>query len=266
MVVGPSPKPLSATFANGTVVPFLALMRSISRVDKSPRARSSSCTRIGTWRSVAENFARFTDTSPTVAIRAASAICAPEIPRSAASSSLGTMRISGRASAAVETTFARTDTFCRGPRSSGTRDRRARWQLDQENRTRQVIGRQEAIRQRPCDHDRAQEDQRPERERDESVAKRPLEHAEIAPHDDALPFDAVLTVAQEICRQERRYQPRDQQRECDRDGDRETELLEILASDAAHEADRHEHGDDGHGRRDYREPDLVRCLERGAIG
>src|SRR6202045_1155577 len=54
----------------------------------------------------------------------------------------------------------------------GIRDRRARWQLDQENRTRQVIGRQESIRQRPCDHDRAQEDQRPERERDKSVAER----------------------------------------------------------------------------------------------
>src|ERR1700737_2473681 len=52
----------------------------------------------------------------------------------------------------------------------GIRGPRRRWQLDQENRTRQVIGRQEAIRQRPCDHDRAQEDQRPERERDESVA------------------------------------------------------------------------------------------------
>src|SRR4030088_1241382 len=66
--------------------------------------------------------------------------------------------------------------------------------------------------------------------------------------------------------QQRRYQPRDQQRECDRDGDREAELLEILASDAAHEADRHEHGDDGHGRRDYREPDLVRCPDGGPTG
>ena len=67
----------------------------------------------------------------------------------------------------------------------------------------------------------------PERERDESVAKH-HSSMEIASHDDALPFDAVLTGAQEICRQERRYQPRDQQRECDRDGDRETELPEIL--------------------------------------
>src|SRR6202021_4324085 len=103
---------------------------------------------------------------------------------------------------------------------------RARWQLEQENRTRQIVGRQEAIRQRPCDHDRAHEDQRPERERDESVAKRPLEQAQIARHDDAVAFDAALTVAQEISRQQRRYESRAQQGEWAGDGDRETELLE----------------------------------------
>ncbi len=98
------------------------------------------------------------------------------------------------------------------------------------------------------------------------MPKRPFEHAQIAPHDDAVRFDAVLRFAQEICRQERRYQPRHQQREGDRNGDRETELPEILPRDAAHEGDRREHRDDGHGGRDHREPNLVRRLQRGAIG
>ena len=50
------------------------------------------------------------------------------------------------------------------------------------------------------------------------------------------------------------------------DGDGQAELLEVLPGDAAHEADRREHGDDGERDGDDREADLVGGLERGAVG
>ena len=50
----------------------------------------------------------------------------------------------------------------------------------------------------------------------------------------------------------------------DRDG--QAELPEILTGDAAHEAHRREHRDDGHGDRNHGEADLVRGLQRRPIG
>ena len=67
---------------------------------------------------------------------------------------------------------------------------------------------------------------------------------------------------QDIGRHQRGDQARDQQREEHRRGDRQAELLEVLAGDASHEADRKEHGDDGGGGRHHRQTDLVRRIER----
>ena len=52
---------------------------------------------------------------------------------------------------------------------------------------------------------------------------------------------------EEIGRQHRGDEPGDEQREEHRHRDRQAELLEVLAGDAAHEAHRREHGDDRHG-------------------
>ncbi len=72
--------------------------------------------------------------------------------------------------------------------------------------------------------------------------------------------------AHEIGGEHGRDQPRDKQREEYRKRHGEAELLEVLASDAAHEADRRENGDNGHGDGDDGEADLVGGLERGAVG
>ncbi len=61
-------------------------------------------------------------------------------------------------------------------------------------------------------------------------------------------------------------EPRHQQREEHGERDHQAELLEVLAGDAAHEAHRHEHGDDGQRDGDDGQADLVGGLQRRAIG
>ena len=71
---------------------------------------------------------------------------------------------------------------------------------------------------------------------------------------------------EEIGGQHRRHEAGGHQREEHRDGDGQAELLEILAGDAAHEADRREDRHDRGGDRDDGEADFVGGFERGAIG
>ena len=66
------------------------------------RAEVSSWTRMGTWRSPAENRASAGPTSPIVAIRMTSAICAVVTPSSEARSAFGTIFSSGRSRPADE--------------------------------------------------------------------------------------------------------------------------------------------------------------------
>ena len=66
-------------------------------------------------------------------------------------------------------------------------------------------------------------------------------------------------------RQHRVESEADEQRDEHGEGDRDAELEEDLADDAAHERDGHEHGDDGEGRRHDGEPDLVGALLGGEI-
>ena len=73
-------------------------------------------------------------------------------------------------------------------------------------------------------------------------------------------------VAHEIGGEHRRDKTRDEKREQHRRRDRDAELLEVLAGDAAHEAHRREHRDDREGDGDHRKADLVGRLERGAVG
>ena len=68
----------------------------------SLRAVSASSTRIGIWRSAIVNFARFTSTSPKVAMRSASEIVAVEMSSSASRSKSGSTMTSGRSSGASE--------------------------------------------------------------------------------------------------------------------------------------------------------------------
>ena len=70
---------------------------------------------------------------------------------------------------------------------------------------------------------------------------------------------------QSVCSDQRGDQARDQQREkhCGRHG--QAELLEILAGEPTHEADRQKHSDDRRRRCDHRESDLVGGIERRLI-
>ena len=72
-------------------------------------------------------------------------------------------------------------------------------------------------------------------------------------------------VAHEIRSQHRRYQSRDKQREQHRDGDRQPELLEVLAGNAAHKTDRREHRHDRKCDGDDGETNFIRRLQRCLI-
>ena len=72
MVVGPDPKPMSATAFSGTDLPSDVGTGKFSSVEISRRAFSDSETWIGTWRSDSENFALFCSISPRVAMRTVS--------------------------------------------------------------------------------------------------------------------------------------------------------------------------------------------------
>ena len=106
MAVGPCASSKRATADSGTAAPAAVATLSDSRICRSPRARSSSCTRIGTCRSPTSNLARLAPMSPMVAMRTASEMASVETPSSAAMSLIGTTRSSGRSSSAVETTLA----------------------------------------------------------------------------------------------------------------------------------------------------------------
>ena len=65
-------------------------------------------------------------------------------------------------------------------------------------------------------------------------------------------------------RQHRVQREADEQRHQHGGRDGDAERIEELADDAAHERDRHEHGDDRKRRRQHRQPDLVGAFARGA--
>ncbi|MNV13945.1 hypothetical protein D3C71_1046120 [compost metagenome] len=72
--------------------------------------------------------------------------------------------------------------------------------------------------------------------------------------------------AHQIGRHQRRDETGDREREEYREGDRQTELDEVLARNAGHERDRHEDGDDGEAGGDDGEADFVRRFQCRAIG
>ena len=88
------------------------------------------------------------------------------------------------------------------------------------------------------------------------------EEAGIGAHDHAVARLHMMLRAQEVGRHHRRDQAGDQEREQHGGRDDQAELLEVLAGDAAHEADRREDRDDRQGDRHDREPDLVGRLDR----
>ena len=72
--------------------------------------------------------------------------------------------------------------------------------------------------------------------------------------------------AQEIGGDHRRHHACDRQAHQYRRHDGEAEALEELTGDAGHKADRQEHRDDRHGRRQHRQPDFVSGVDRCLIG
>ena len=106
---------------------------------------------------------------------------------------------------------------------------------------------------------------KPERHGLVVVRDRPAYQPGVEPQQPAF-LVAVMRGAQEIGGEQRRDQPRHQQREEHGERHHQAELLEVLPGDAAHEAHRHEHGDDGERDGDDGETDLVGGLQRGAIG
>ena len=90
-VVGPEPKPISATDFSGTEPPLEVGTGRFSSVARSRRRFSDSDTVIGTWRSASENLALFCSMSPRVAMRIVWLSAAVVTPRSAARSKRGLM-------------------------------------------------------------------------------------------------------------------------------------------------------------------------------
>ena len=107
---------------------------------------------------------------------------------------------------------------------------------------------------------------KPQRHRLVVVRDRPAHEPGVGAAASSPPCPRDVWYAHEVGGQQRRDEPRHQQREEHREGDDQAELLEVLPGDAAHEAHRHEHGDDGQGDGDDGEADLVGGLQRGAIG
>ena len=110
IVVGPAPKPISATDFSGTEPPLEVGTGKFSIVARSRRAFSGKRHAIGTWRSDSENLALFWSMSPIVAMRIVWLSAAVVTPRSAARSRRGLMMISGRSRSPPT----------RGARSSGS--------------------------------------------------------------------------------------------------------------------------------------------------
>ena len=99
------------------------------------------------------------------------------------------------------------------------------------------------------------------------MAQRDAQEAAISACQRAVAVTGLLgCLAHEISRQHRRNQSRDQQRDEHRHRHRKTELFEILASDATHEADRRENGDDRERDGDNRQANFVGALDGGAVG
>src|SRR5664280_1914669 len=135
-----------------------------------------------------------------------------------------------------------------------------------------VLNREEALR----DHD-VQEDRRDERgdrddERRRLVPEDPVQRAVVEvddPIEGALgsPVEAALlrrgSVVQEARAHHRRERERDDRGDEDRHRQRHRELAEQPPHDVAHEEERNEDGDEGHGQRQDREPDLLGPLQRG---
>ena len=88
---GPCPKRIAATDESGTLTPEGVGTGSSPITEMSLRAASSSCTRIGIWRSPSVNFARLASMSPIVAMRSVSATSAVETPSSASRARSGSM-------------------------------------------------------------------------------------------------------------------------------------------------------------------------------
>ena len=96
MVDGPWVMTMSATVFSGTETPLEVATRRLPIRSISARYTGSSCTRIGICRLSSEILARAASTSPMVATRTVSAICAVVTPSRAASSARGRICTSGR--------------------------------------------------------------------------------------------------------------------------------------------------------------------------
>ncbi len=100
------------------------------------------------------------------------------------------------------------------------------------------------------------------------TARRPLHGPEVAAHHRAVSRMLVLGVlgAHQVGGHHRGDEARDKQREQDGNGDRQAKLSEVLPRDPGHEADGDKDRDDGEGGGDDGKADLVRRLDRGAVG
>ena len=139
-------------------------------------------------------------------------------------------------------------------------------QLDRQERAAVVVRRNESRRQQLRRPQGSGENQSAREQGQPAVAHGSAHEPRIEAHDRAVPLRMLMRRAQEIGGDHRRDETRDEQREHDGDRDRQAELTEILAGDAAHEAHRREDRGDRERDGDDREPDLVGRLERSAIG
>ena len=156
--------------------------------------------------------------------------------------------------------------FLGGPVGIG--ERGSGWQFHTHRDARDVVRRQEGPGDLCHEVDGHAERRECDEKRGVTPPKGVIDEAGIGLHDRAvlLAFLVGIARAHQIGGHHRGDEACDQKREEHRKGDGQSELHEILAGNAWHEGNGHEHGDDGEGCRNDRQTDFVCRIHCRAIG
>ena len=98
------------------------------------------------------------------------------------------------------------------------------------------------------------------------MLQRPSQRRHIDVHQPSLAMRGMALRLEEIGGEHRRHEPGNGKAHQHRGDDGHAEILEELARYARHQADRQEHRDDRHRRRQHGQADLVGGVDRGLIG
>ncbi len=113
--------------------------------------------------------------------------------------------------------------------------------------------------------DRGREEEGAGTQRDPTMAHRKAQHLLVPRHHGPILVRRHLVGLECVGCDDRRDQSSNQQGEEHRRRDCQSELDEILAGDSRHEAHRQEHGNDGRGRGDDGQADLIRRIQGSLV-